>query len=109
MGRGTLAYHAGHTLIEGPKLRLVRYATAAAVASAALAAAAVPAGAKMTAQGSIGQAYVLGAKKGQKLQLVDSHRKVVASGKADRFGSRIFLYQKPGKGYTVRAGGTSTK
>jgi predicted acyl esterase len=59
----------------------------------------------MTAHGSIGQAYVLGAKKGQKLQLVDARKKVVASGRADRFGSKIFLYQKPGKGYTVRLAG----
>jgi uncharacterized protein len=54
------------------------------------------------ARGSIEQAYVLGAKKGQRLQLLDSRGHVVASGKADRFGSKIFRELKPGGGYQVR-------
>jgi predicted acyl esterase len=56
------------------------------------------------ARGSTGQAYVLGAKKGQRLQLLDSRGRVVASGKADRFGSKIFYELRPGGGYTVRHG-----
>jgi predicted acyl esterase len=56
------------------------------------------------ARGSIEQAYVLGAKKGQRLQLLDARGHVLASGKADRFGSKIFRELKPGGGYQVRHG-----
>jgi predicted acyl esterase len=63
----------------------------------------------MTAHGSVEQAYVLGAKKGAKLQLLDAHKKVVATGKADRFGSKVWVDRRPGKGYTVKSGKTTTK
>jgi hypothetical protein len=56
------------------------------------------------AKGSIEQAYVLGAKKGQRLQLLDARGRVVAAGKADRFGSKIFRELKPRGGYKVRHG-----
>jgi hypothetical protein len=93
-------------------MRIVRSATAVAALIAATGALSAPAGASVTAHGSIGQAYVLGAKKGAKLQLVDSKHKVVASGRADRFGSKVFIDMAPGKGYTVRLRGgkrTTTK
>jgi predicted acyl esterase len=61
-----------------------------------------PAEARLTARGSIGQAYVLGAKKGQRLMLADSGGRVVAAGRADRFGSKIFRDLRAGSGYTVR-------
>ncbi len=64
--------------------------------------------ATFTARGSIGQAYVLGAKPGAALQLVNAKGKVVASGKADRLGSKVFIDLKSGAGYTVR-GGSSRK
>jgi predicted acyl esterase len=70
--------------------------------------AAAPAHAAMSAHGSVGQAYVLGAPKGAKLQLVRSGR-VLAGGRADRFGSKIFRGLKPGGGYRVRAGSRSTR
>jgi uncharacterized protein len=72
----------------------------------ALVVAAVPAAAHAAfeARGSIDQAYVLGAKKGQRLQLLDRDGHVVASGKADRFGSKIFRELRPGGGYTVKHG-----
>ncbi|MBK5233309.1 MAG: CocE/NonD family hydrolase [Thermoleophilia bacterium] len=54
------------------------------------------------ARGSIGQAYVRKADEGAKLLLVNPKGVVVREGKADRFGSKIFRYQKPGPGYTVR-------
>ena len=54
---------------------------ATTVALAALTVFAAPAGAAMTAHGSVGQAYVVGAKKGAQLQLLDAHKKVVGSGK----------------------------
>jgi predicted acyl esterase len=57
------------------------------------------------ARGSINQAYVLGAKKGQRLQLLDHNGKVIAAGRADRFGSKIFRELRPGAGYRVRHGG----
>lgn len=58
--------------------------------------------ASFTAHGSIGQAYVLGARRGSRLELVDARRHVVATGRADRFGSKIFRGLRPGGGYTVR-------
>ena len=54
-----------------------------------------------SARGSVGEAYVLGAKKAERLTLV-RHGRVVTRGRADRFGSRIFRAIKPGGGYTVR-------
>ncbi len=64
--------------------------------------------AAVKARGSINQAYVLGAKKGQKLQLLDAGGHVVGSGKADRFGSKIFRELRPGGGYTVKRGRKSS-
>lgn len=73
---------------------------------ALLAALVLPASAQAAfkARGSIEQAYVLGAKKGQRLQLLDRRGHVVASGRADRFGSKIFRELTPGGGYKVRHG-----
>ncbi len=59
-----------------------------------------PAG--FTAHGSIRQAYVLGAKRGDRLRLVDARGRTVGAGRADRLGSRIFRDVRPGPGYTVR-------
>ena len=56
----------------------------------------------LTARGSIGQAYVLGAKPGERLALVSPKGRVVASGRADRLGSKVFIDVAPGKGYRVR-------
>jgi hypothetical protein len=53
-----------------------------------------------TARGSVGEAYVLGAKKGERLTL-ERHGHVVVRGRADRFGSKIFRALRPGA-YTVR-------
>jgi predicted acyl esterase len=54
------------------------------------------------ARGSIGEAYVLGAHKGDRLQFVTVGGRVVGRGIVDRFGSLIFRDVKPGAGYTVR-------
>jgi uncharacterized protein len=59
------------------------------------------AGAAVKARGSINQAYVLGAKKGQKLVLRNATRRIVATGRADRFGTKIFRDLEPGRGYRV--------
>jgi uncharacterized protein len=76
----------------------------------ALAALAPPAGAAritdraaFKARGSINQAYVLGAKRRQRLLLVDARGRTVRAGRADRLGSRIFRGLRPGRGYTVRS------
>ncbi len=61
-----------------------------------------PAGAALKAKGSIKQAYVVGAKKGQRLVLRDGQGRFVAAGRADRFGSKIFRGLKPGPGYRVQ-------
>jgi uncharacterized protein len=73
----------------------------AAVASLLLCVTA-PADASLKARGSIEQAYVLGANKGQRLLLKDAKGRVVARGRADRFGSKIFRDVKPGRGYRVQ-------
>ncbi len=83
-------------------------AAIAAFALLATAGSAVAAKATFTAHGSIGQAYVLGAKPGTKLQLVNAKGKVVGTGKADALGSKIFIDRTPGKGYIVRAGSART-
>ena len=81
-----------------------RCLTAAAAVATLLLCATAPADASLTARGSIKQAYVLGAKKGQRLVLINAEGRVVATGRADRFGSKIFRELKPGGGYRVRAG-----
>ncbi len=91
-----------------PRLRPLVAAVAAAlalVAAQAASAAVAPAAterATFTARGSIGQAYVLGAKAGADLLLVDRRGRVAGRGRADRFGSKIFIDVAPGAGYTVR-------
>jgi predicted acyl esterase len=66
------------------------------------------ANAALKARGSINEAYVLGAKKGKRLQLLQAGR-VIAAGKADRFGSKIFRELRPGGGYTVKQGHKSSR
>ena len=71
------------------------------LAAALVLAALVPASAQaFSAHGSVGEAYVLGAKKGQRLTLVRNGH-AAARGRADRFGSKIFRSLKPGA-YSVR-------
>jgi len=55
-----------------------------------------------TAHGSIGDAYVQGAIPGSRLLLVNNRGRIVRSGKADSFGSKIFYDVKPGAKFTVR-------
>jgi hypothetical protein len=88
-------------------MRLSRFAVPASAAVLLL----VPAtaGAALKARGSTEQAYVLGAKRGERLQLENARGKVVRRGRADRFGSRIFRRVAPRAGYRVRrADGTRT-
>jgi predicted acyl esterase len=70
----------------------------------ALAAVAAPASA-YEVRGSVKQAYVTGAKPGQKLTLLSPRGRVLESGRADRLGSKIFRELAPGPGYRVRRGG----
>ena len=65
------------------------------------------AAAAFKARGGIHHAYVLDAKRGQRLELVNAQGRVVRSGRADRLGSEIFRNVAPGRGYIVRrmAGG----
>jgi len=60
------------------------------------------AAATFKARGSVGDAYVTGAKEGDKLLLVSRHDRTIRTGVADRFGSKIFYDVKPDAGYTVR-------
>ena len=89
------------------KVRSVVLGSVAAFALVAVAAGSAGA-AGMTASGSIGQAYVLGAGEGQSLTLINSRGRTVGKGKADRFGSFIFLNVAAGSGYKVR-GATTTR
>src|SRR3954453_20987971 len=89
----------------------MRRATVLAVLVVAAAAALLPAGAanaKVTARGSIEQAYVLGAPKGARVALVGPKGGVLARGRADRFGSKVFYDLRPGGGYRARVGGRAT-
>ena len=61
------------------------------------------AAAAFKARGGIRHAYVLDAKKGQRLKLVDAQGRVVGSGRADRLGSKMFRNVAPGRGYTRAA------
>jgi uncharacterized protein len=73
-----------------------------------VAAPAATASATFSAHGSIDEAYVLGATKGEHLMLVNKQGDQVGSGTADRFGSLIFRTIKPGGGYEVRSAHGST-
>lgn len=53
------------------------------------------------ARGSIGQVYVLDAEPGSTLLLVNPKGKVIRTGRADSYGSRIFRELKPVFGYRV--------
>lgn len=55
------------------------------------------------AKGSVGDAYVTGAAEGDLLLLVNADDRIIRSGKADSYGSRVFFDVKPDAGYTVRA------
>ena len=55
-----------------------------------------------TARGSVGDAYVKNAEEGQTLLLVNANNKIVRTGKADSFGSKVFYDVAPGKTFTVR-------
>jgi uncharacterized protein len=78
----------------------LRPSLAIAIAVAVIGIAASPVAA-FQVHGSIGEAYVLGAKKGERLVLADRHGHAVARGRADRFGSKIFR-DLPARSYTVR-------
>src|SRR5690606_17034333 len=58
--------------------------------------------AKYKARGSVGDAYVTGARAGTRLLLVNRKNRIIRRGKADRYGSKIFYDVRPGPGYTVR-------
>ncbi len=91
-----------------PSLRPLLVLAAVVVAGGAGTASA---SAAMTARGSVGEAYVLGAKPGKALRLLDRRGRTVASGRADRFGSKVFSRLTPGARYRVRpaSGGAPTK
>ena len=67
------------------------------------------AAAPYTARGSVGEAYVKGAAPGTQLILVDGNEKVVQTGVADSFGSKIFYDMAPGTGYSVRTRVSKTR
>ena len=54
------------------------------------------------ARGGIRHAYVLDAKRGQRLELINAQGRVVSKGRADRLGSEIFRIVARGRGYIVR-------
>ncbi|MGK2956082.1 MAG: CocE/NonD family hydrolase [Solirubrobacterales bacterium] len=59
------------------------------------------ANANFTSRGSIGQAYAEDTTPGIKLLLVNKANGIVAEGKSDRFGSKVFYDQKPAGGYRI--------
>ncbi|MBK5231628.1 MAG: CocE/NonD family hydrolase [Thermoleophilia bacterium] len=59
------------------------------------------ANANFTSRGSVGQAYAEDTTPGIKLLLVNKANGIVAQGKSDRFGSKVFYDRKPGAGYRI--------
>jgi predicted acyl esterase len=80
-----------------------RSLTVAVLAVAGLLSSAAVADARLVARGGVEHAYVTGAKAGQRLVLTTPGGRVVAAGRADRLGSRIFRALRPG-GYVLRRG-----
>ncbi len=75
---------------------------AAALLCAAFPAAAPAQGPGFEARGSVKEAYVVGAKAGQRLVLENAKGRLLRAGRADRFGSKVFRRLAPGPGYSVR-------
>jgi hypothetical protein len=97
-------------LSRSPAMDGRSYLFALSLVAALFAAAAPTASAAVTARGSVEQAYVLGAKNGERLTLLDRSGRTAGSGRADRLGSKIFLDVAPGAGYAVQLGdGRRTK
>jgi uncharacterized protein len=84
-------------------LKLLAISTAAAVSLLA----ATDAGA-FEAHGSVEQVYVTGAAPGAKLKLVRKG-KTVTKDNVNELGGLVFRGVKPGKGYTVKGGGSTSK
>ncbi len=65
------------------------------------------AGSALTVRGSVQQVYVVGAKPGQRLVLLDRRGRVVETQRAGSLGAVLYRDVKPGRGYRVRpaAGG----
>ncbi len=61
-------------------------------------------GAGFKARGSAEQVYVVGARPGTALTLVDSRGRVVRTRRVDRLGALLFRGVTPGRGYRVRQG-----
>ncbi len=81
-------------------------ATACSAAGSATGGSTVPpatARATFSAHGSVGQAYVLGARPGTHLVLADASGRRVGAGTADRLGSLVVYNVAPGSGYTFRS------
>ena len=105
-GRGRLAGCLGVVAMAGLLPMVAAAAVAGPSGAASAAQASVPAAnapAPFTAHGSIYQAYVLGARPGQRLVVVNGAGQQVGGGTADRLGSLIVRTLKAGSGYQVRA------
>src|SRR4051812_48853447 len=68
---------------------------AARGAAAARRAGGAPASAAMTVHGSVEGAYVVGAKRGDRVAVQRAAR-TVRTGRADRFGAKVFIDLRPG-------------
>jgi hypothetical protein len=67
-----------------------------------LCAASPAAAAGFDARGSIDQAWVVGARSGERVTLLDRTGRTVRASRADRLGSKIFRDVRPGSGYRIR-------
>lgn len=79
-------------------------AVAAGLGALAAGLLAAPPASALSARGSVGEAYVVGARPGERLALLDAGGRTVRTGRADRFGSRIFRELPPGARLRVQAG-----
>ena len=90
-------------MVSGAKQLLGGLFAAALVALLAVPAAA--GAATLSAHGSVQQVYVLGARSGERLTLIDGRGRAVSAQRAGALGGVVFRGVAPGAGYRVRAAG----
>jgi uncharacterized protein len=83
-------------------VRLVGVLASASILALVASSAAAAARTKLTVHGSVQQVYVLGAKPGERLTLLDRRGRTVGSQRAGSLGGVLYRAVKPGPGYRVR-------
>jgi predicted acyl esterase len=90
-------------------VRRVRVPLVAASLAVALTVSTATAAAAFDARGSVEQVYVTGLSPGSEVALLDRDGRTAARKRADSLGGLLFRDVKPGTGYRVRSGGTTSE